>query len=336
MQGHTFSSFRDYYGKTVKAIEKDASVRLSAKGKALKDEEADAIYEKALSGEMETDITINMPPIEKTIRTMGLTPVQFAYQWRCNEKLMGLGEFKQSHRDSNRMGERMLVMSGQSWKTNSHAQERDWTNMIVAVTLETAFVQSYRHDLLNSSSGIRALRDEMEEFFLSCATSYYHKHPTSGALKSQLKWSFPDGIKPDVGPSKVKLYDPDQQRKDLLTANPAAGIAQKQKRNAMIFTVETLEKNPLLFCSDPQVTAGTVETLAHHCINTLARVPSPFVPHVSLARSHRLDVYRSYTSTAHASRSKTLTRKKTLTERMSSRPTTNPNHTQSRRNSPNR
>jgi hypothetical protein len=282
MTGLSFADLKAFYDNTHKEMGK--GLKQSAKGRAIREEEEDALYEKALSGDLDTDITLDMSPTEKMIRTLGWNPIRFAYEWRSNDSLMGLEDFKQSHRSSKRMGERMLVMSGHPWNPKSHAPERDWNNINGAVTLETAIVLSYRHDLIMSCPGVRALRKEMEEFFLTIATPYFYKHPTTGKLDRKLEWSFPDGIECDeessTGPSKPKSYDPDQQRKELAKANPSAGMKPQIKRTTVKFTVETLEKNPFLWCYEPEVATGTLETLAHHCINTLAQVRSPVIPRI--------------------------------------------------------
>jgi hypothetical protein len=267
-----FTEIKKYYDDILKEL--GGPKKTKGKGKPMTQEELDELYEKALSGAINIDVlTIDkkMHPAERLIRSLGWEPVHFVYEWGSNKSLMGLS-YKQSHRSAKRRGERMLVMSGQEWNKASKDTDRDWPNIATAMTFETAIVESYRGDLVMSCSGVCALRKEMEVFFLSVASSYFHSHPTTGDAEKRLEWSFPDGIESSVGPSQPKSYDPDQQRKDLLKANPTAGMMAKNKRNTMIFTVETLEKNPFLWCSDPDVPHGTVETLARHCIDALAQV----------------------------------------------------------------
>ena len=273
MNKFEFSKLKEFYEITHNSIitKRDKS---SDKSKSVREEELDALYEKALSGDLETDITDKMPPIEKTIRSLGWVPIKFAYEWRSNHGLMKLEKYDQKHRSSPRRGERMLVMSGLEWNKSSHAQSRDWTNVIAAITIETLLVESYRFDILKACSGVCALRRDMRNFFLSIATYYHERHSTTGHVMLRVKWEFPDGISDDIGPSEPKTYEAEKQRKDLLTVNPSTAIQGGTKRTGMKFIVETLQKNPLLWSSDPEVSHGTVETLAHNCINTLAQVRS--------------------------------------------------------------
>lgn len=275
MNKFDFAKLKEFYEATHKSIimRRDKS-SARGKGKTIKEDELDTLYEKALSGNLVTDITDDMPPIEKKIRSLGWDPIRFAYEWRSNHGLMKFSNYDQQHRSSIRRGERLLVMSGLRWNTGSHAQGRDWTNVIAAITLETLLVESYRFDILKSCAGVCALRDDLRKFFLSMATHYHRLHPVTGKAVLMLEWDFPDGIKSDIGPNERKVYEADKQRKELSAVNPMAEIQARSKRNGVKFVVETLQKNQFLWCSDPKAPHGTMETLAHQCINTLAQVSS--------------------------------------------------------------
>jgi hypothetical protein len=198
--------------------------------------------------------------------------------------------FKRPHRVSERTGERLLVMSGLSWNLDSHNKSRDYNNVVAAVTLETALVESYRVDLLTACPGAHALRKVMQEYLLTIASPYHKTHPVSGALQSIEEWAFPDGIPLDVGTCGGRLYDAEELRKQMNELNLASATTtgSKGKGNTVLKTIEYLEKNPLLWCSDPKAKYGSVETLAHHCISTLSHVSQSFIIHMSPETPHAL------------------------------------------------
>jgi hypothetical protein len=287
-----FKLFRKLYEDTKESIHKGApkkkrrQTKQDTSGKAAtREEEADLAYEKALSGATVADITNDMSVAEKAIRSIGWDPMKFVHEWGMNNRIMALDSYKNSHRDSNRRGERMLTMSGLTWNKGSHAQDRDWWGIEAAITLETALVEHYRFDLLKSCSGIRALRNELKALFLSIVTPFHERNFLTGLTEVVVKWDFPDGMdSTTTGPSEPESYDAERHRKDVIMANPGGGLQLGNKRRDVRFTVSNLEKNSLLWCSDPEVPAGTVETLAHDCIVVLARVRPPFGPRESLSR----------------------------------------------------
>ncbi len=269
----------------------DASIVTKKKKSDAKEEDYDKAYTEALSGQIVPIPESEMNQAEKVIWSLNWNPINFAHEWRMNRRLMSLETFSRSNRVYHRRGERVLVMSGQSWNADTHSAARDWSNVLAAITLETALLESYRFDLLKACPGACALRKEMKEFFLSIATPFHKKHPTTGVTERTIEWDFPDGIPFTIGTCGGRLYDPDDLRKQLRGMNPTA-VRSKAKRNNVRTTIEYLEKNKFLWASDPDAPYGSVETLAHQCISTLADVCQPFIAPYVLRDGLCLDVYR--------------------------------------------
>jgi len=195
--------------------------------------------------------------------------------------------FNRNHRTSKRTGERLLVMSGLGWNVDSHHMNRDWTNIISAVTLETAIVESYRLQLLIACPGACALRKEMRDYILSMTSTFFMIART-GKLERVVEWGFLDGIPLDVGTCGGRSYDPDEIRKELYDG---------KRNDSVAATINSLCKNKLLWSSHPDAAQGTLETLAYNCISTLSRVSRAFNPRECL-RSHP-NVRRLCISTHH-------------------------------------
>ena len=248
----------------------------------LKEDEHDEAYTKALSGQLEPTPDGKLTDAEKMIRSLNWNNIQYYHQWTMNHALMSLKSFKRSNRTAQRRGERLLVMSGQSWNSNSQNTTRDWSNLVAAVTLETALVESYRFDLLKACPGACALRKGIQSYFLSIATPYHKKHPTTGATERVLEWDFPDGIPLTVHSPGNQSYDPDKLKNKLDVVNPTR--PSKAKHDTVRKTINSLEKNKLLWSSDPEAPYGTVETLAHLCIVILAQVTRPSAARVPFPR----------------------------------------------------
>jgi hypothetical protein len=295
-----FTGFSKLAEKVTESMVGPKKKKAAKNGGAAAEEELNKVYEKALSGEADIEPPEKMTPPEKLIFLLGWSNIRYGYEWRTNLRLMAQVPFSRAHRVSTRRGERMMVMSGLSWNKGSQNKPRDWNNINTAITLELALVESYRLDLLRACPGACALRKEMKEYFLTITNLYHLKNPVTGAVEMLVEWAFPDDIPLDIGPCGGKMYDPMELRQALNLGNVTDAAAKpKGKRTKAQITIDSLAKNKLLWCSDPKASHGTLETLAYHCIATLANVSVLlFLPHgyVSDGASH-LHVDRSFTST---------------------------------------
>lgn len=275
------SEFKQMYDKVNKSFSGPKGKSLS--GSNLEGDKHEAAYTKALPGQM---IPARMSCAEKVVQSLNWNPVKYASEWKINQGLMSLKLFKRPNRTADRLGERLLVMSGLSWNPDSHSANRDWSSVLAAVTLETALVESYRSNLLKACPGACKLRKEMWDFFYGIATFFHQRHPATGTAERVREWEFPDGIPSGVGTPGGKSYDPDDLRKQLRDANPTATLP-KAKHDNLHATISNLEKNKLLWSSDPDAAYGSIETLAHDCIYTLARVSQPHLcTHASSPTTH--------------------------------------------------
>jgi hypothetical protein len=251
-------------------------------------DETNKAYAEKLSGVLDAEHPGERTVSDKFIRGLDWNLVKYAYEWRTNAATMKLKSFNRDQRVSERTGERLLVMSGLSWNVDSHHASRDWTNIIAAVTLETALVESYRARLLIACPGACALRKEMHKYILSI-TSPHHKNSSTGKLETVTEWEFPDGIPLDVGTCDGRSYDPDEIRKELYDDGDAK---PKGKRNSAATAIDGLCKNKLLWSSDPNAAQGTLETLAYQSISTLSRVSHTFNPRVCVPWTANASTFR--------------------------------------------
>jgi len=226
----------------------------------------------------------NKKPLDMSEKILGLLNWDFATyarEWELNQELMKSKPFKQTNRVAERRGERFLVMCGLSWNFNSQNKARDWLNVVAAVTLETAVVESYRMDLLVACPGACKLREEMREYFVGIASAY-HKPRVAGGTHLVTEWAFPDGYDDNVSTRVSKSYDPDVLRKDMVSVPGASVATPKGKRGSARDILNDLAKNSLLRCSDPNAAPGSLETLAYNSISALSRVSHPFTARVCL------------------------------------------------------
>lgn len=216
------------------------------------------------------------------LQKLGVELVNFGHRWRTLFELMPLFPFTRDNRTAKDRGERMLTMSGLSWNPKSQNKTRDWGNIVAAITIETIVVESYREDLLQSCSGACTIREEAYAYFLSHAVEHYKRANMTSRPEMVTEWVFADAYNLDVGARGGKQYNSADLRKYLDTAH---ATTTRMKKDPIRTWVEGIEKNKLLWSSDDGAGKGSVETLAHHCISTLAHVSQLF--RVSDLPTHR-------------------------------------------------
>jgi hypothetical protein len=195
---------------------------------------------------------------------------KYALQWRKVYNLMSLHALSRSNRVAKNRGERILVMSGLTWNSNSRNKPRDFGHIASAIALESAFIEFYREDLLVSCSGARVFRKEAHQFFLSVALTHHKQRDLGSPPEMVTEWEFADGIPPDlVSSDATEHYDPVALRKELDTAHATFTRTSRDPVRAFVIAIE---KNKLLLAADPNAKKGSIESIAHHCISTLADV----------------------------------------------------------------
>jgi len=285
--------------------------RGKGKGKATNDDDddvyykdlADAANQKALAGLIEQNPSRKKNSVESFVAEHDWSLVKYAFEWRRNASLMSHKPFNRKQRTAIRIGERLLVMSGLSWNIKSQNKGRDWTTIIAAVTIETAIIESYRRHLLAACPGACALRDVIHKYLRGISNPHYVQNPVSGNIVKVIDWSFPDGIPLDVPTAPPRSYDPDSLRKELEGVEEGNAAANDQ-RDPVLYTINALRKNRLLWSSDPDAPHGSLETLAHRCLEALShvRLRLPLSPSLYLSRHLSSLLHpRSCISTTHAS-----------------------------------
>ena len=204
--------------------------------------------------------------------------------------------FERNARIDGRRGQRLLVMSGLTWNCESHNKLRDYSNIIVAVTLETVIVESYRESLINECTGAAALRGELQRYFKTGVLPQLDQ--VTGQFEDD--WEFPDKLSVigDKAAPGTHRWDPTLLKKELNTvrdgsrggAGGGGGASSKKKSrkneaskdggtapepeslDTIDNMVKVLEENIYLFCSDPGVAPGTMETVAYDLITRLYKV----------------------------------------------------------------
>ena len=212
--------------------------------------------------------------------------------------------FERNERINGRRGQRLLVMSGLSWNAESQNKSRDYVNIIVAVTLETAIVESYRETLIKECTGAGALRGELHNCFKTEVLPQLDSD--TGQLEGD--WEFLDnflGIGDIPAPQShswnaMSLKNELDSAKDANKVRRGSGGTQTSKKmgrekdaskgrskdsgtarslpessesvDAILNMVKLLEENIYLLCLDPGVAPGTLETMAHDHIMALYEV----------------------------------------------------------------
>ena len=93
---------------------------------------------------------------------------------------------------------RIFAMLGLYWTSDSKNRSRDWDKVASAVVSETALIATYREDMLKSCPQVRALRQELHDFFFGIAKPWHRLHqPTPDTpleATPNKEWFFPDKI----------------------------------------------------------------------------------------------------------------------------------------------
>ena len=161
-------------------------------------------------------------------------------------------------------------------------------NTATAITMETALIELYRHVLLKSCPGARALRRELKVFLEMLASPFHTSNPTMPIIE---EWDFADNIHvsedgPELDAKPVKTYNVKQLMTDRKAAQPKSGKGRERVRgkvkgkredgdtdkNPILAFIEATEGNKLLACSDPKAFLRTIEKIAHFFTSGLATV----------------------------------------------------------------
>jgi hypothetical protein len=219
---------------------------------------------------------------ECIMNDLGWKIQNYYWQWSFVTGLMSIKDFDQANRIAYNDAERMLVMSGLTWNHQSKAKDRDWINVVGAVTVELMLVGSYRLPLLMSCRGACALREEILAHMRSIATVVTVDHPITGQIVKMVAWDFSDGIPTPLcnsGANDVPIYNADTMRKDFdrLSSSQQSNKA-KANNDPVSKAIDSLVKNKFLWTSKNGVSPGTLETLAYRSIANLWKASRSFVP----------------------------------------------------------
>ena len=177
--------------------------------------------------------------------------------------------FTHHDRLSSHLGTRLLAVSGLSWNQLSRNKRRDHTNIAVAITLEGICLASYRSQLLGNSGGPNTMRDDLFQYFHliarphSVAFSGKGVQPRNYKPTMKAEWAFADFVSiVDDSDGKIVDYglDPIELKESLDNARIKRERLKKDVRTKF---ANAVLKNELLFCSDPSVPKGTLETSAY-------------------------------------------------------------------------
>lgn len=102
----------------------------------------------------------------------------------------------------------MLSMSGLTWIYDSKNRNRDWDGVALAVTIETALIESYRENLLKACPSACRLRVELYDFFLKITPPWNQIAGQNSMLTCNMekRWIFPDGICTDDISQEVNTH----------------------------------------------------------------------------------------------------------------------------------
>jgi hypothetical protein len=136
---------------------------------------------------------------------------------------------------------------------------------------------------LRQCHGASSLRSEMQEFFLSLASTHIVRDESAPSGSRMVKvWEFPDKYAlpehaTEPSPSgNTRKYDGAFMKQELDKLHPKESVKNKTK-DAKYTSIVGLLNNPNLYSSVKGVTPATLETLAYHCINTLNRVSGRWI-----------------------------------------------------------
>ena len=241
-----------------------------------------------------------MSPAESVLQSLGWDLLKFCKEFRVileHMKNPKTAVTQKNSRLATRMGIRVIVMSGLVWNLQSKNMNRDYVNSAVAATLELAFLQSYREDLLKVDVcyGACELRKAFQDSFKPFLITQIGSLMSAGDLKGPrgkgkegAKWTFADGIEVSFtsdqasSSAKPKAYDPTKQLQAVQSAHISP---RKTKPDPATALIESLEKNKYLFCSKDSKGGPMIETSMHYHITALADVRSP---HAHRIASHRI------------------------------------------------
>jgi hypothetical protein len=241
-----------------------------------------------------------MSPAESVLQSLGWDLLKFCKEFRVileHMKNPKTAVTQKNSRLATRMGIRVIVMSGLVWNLQSKNMNRDYVNSAVAATLELAFLQSYREDLLKVDVcyGACELRKAFQDSFKPFLITQIGSLMSAGDLKGPrgkgkegAKWTFADGIEVSFtsdqasSSAKPKAYDPTKQLQAVQSAHISP---RKTKPDPATALIESLEKNKYLFCSKDSKGGPMIETSMHYHITALADVSSP---HAHRIASHRI------------------------------------------------
>jgi hypothetical protein len=201
------------------------------------------------------------------------THERFTKEWRLTYTAMltGIGR---SDRLSERLGARILSLCCLHWNPDSVNKSRDYFNLSLVVTIEIALVGAYRELLVHNCFGARALRSDLQGFFLA-HTEKHTVDGTSGDILSVYKWEFADKIGSTselASELAAHRYDP----KTLSADWEAHRLIINKKKDSVSSFIMACQKNKLFQCSDPSAPAGTIESSVLESLKHLAEVFRPF------------------------------------------------------------
>jgi hypothetical protein len=207
--------------------------------------------------------------VGKFLTRVNWTSDQFCAEYEANSLDMR-NEVTNEQRLSERLGARLISMSGIPWNRQSHHRTRDWPSMITAFTVESAFLKHYRTNLLQKCSRAQQLRKDIHALFTKFARPKLVSTEAEGQeeVTERRIWEFADHI-PLSDSGKIKVRDLNGLKADWKDAHTAF---LKDKNDPAFKLIQSLESNPLLHCSNSGSPSGTVETLAHNLITGLAEV----------------------------------------------------------------
>jgi hypothetical protein len=142
-----------------------SSKKQKSKSKGKGDEEVESkVGNTKLATKLATKVTAALDPFFDTI---GWSRKRFTEECSLIYTTMLAGTRpSRSERLSDRLGPRILSLCGLPWNRQSAHKNRDYANLSLVVTIETALVQAYRKSLVDECLGARALRSALNTFFL--------------------------------------------------------------------------------------------------------------------------------------------------------------------------
>jgi len=217
----------------------------------------------------------------KFLEAVGWSESNFVSAYGACFSVMGEKHITGKERLSKDLSQRILAMSGLSWNSDSKNKPRDWERYASAVAVETALVQLYRKKLLLECAPARALRNDLWKLFISWSTNRAEiRMGGTAGLKIVQRWEFADNIdveedatgeqSTDLDFGKMRTeWEASQGTGGTGKGSKKAGKAQKDSIEGML---EKIKSNKLLHCSDPEVSAGTLESLSAFAISILGHV----------------------------------------------------------------